>query len=252
MEKNYGLRFKDKICLITGSTLGIGLAIATRFGEEGGTVIICSRHQTNIKSAEKSLKEKNISFVSYICNITSRDSRLKMLQAIKDKFGRIDVLVCNVAASVYFGPTSETHEEAYDKIMNTNVKATFFTIQDSLPLLKVSKNSKILIMSSVTAYYPVSIIGLYSITKTALVALTRVFSEELAKDGIRVNCIAPTFVKTRMAKAFENTKLATLNFQARIGETDEIGGIASFLCSDDSSFVTGEIVIASGGYHTRF
>jgi len=251
-KKNNCHRFKNKICLVTGSSMGIGLAIATRFGEEGATVIISSRNKANLEKAEDSLEALGIKYDSFICNINDKVERVKMLNKIKEKYGRLDVLVCNVAVSVYFGPTIETTEKVYDKTFDTNVKNTFFTIQDSLELLKVSKNSKILILSSWSGYFPSPLIGIYSVTKTALIALARILAQELAHHGIRVNCMAPGVVKTKLASALVDTEYATSNFMGRYAMPEEMGGAAAFLCSDDSSYITGETVTLNGGQHGRF
>jgi len=253
MEKNNCNRFTNKICLVTGSSMGIGLATAIRFGEEGATVSICSRDKTNLEKADLQLKSKNIKFASYVCNVNHNVERKKMLEEIKEKFGRIDVLVCNVAvAGIYFGPTMETTEKVYDRYFNTNVKNTFFTIQDSLELLKVSQNSKVLIVSSYTAYTPINLIGIYSVTKTTLIALGSVLAQELANFGIRVNCITPGVIRTKMAESLIDTEYAIQNFMKRVGEPDEVAGLSAFLCSDDSSYVTGETVSVNGGIYGRF
>ena len=252
MDKIQCNRLKNKICVVTGSSMGIGLAIATRFGEEGATVIISSRNKTNLQKAEESLKEKSISYESYVCNVNDKVERGKMLQAIKEKYGRIDVLVCNVATSLHFGPMVETTEKAYDKMFETNVKNTFYTVVDSLELLKVSKNSKILILSSFAGYNPSNLIGIYSVTKSALLALARILAQELASFGIRVNSLAPGVVKTKLASALVDTEYATSNFLGRYAVPEEMSGAAAFLCSDDSSFVTGETIVLNGGHFGRF
>jgi len=146
----------------------------------------------------------------------------------------------------------ETTEKVYDRYFNTNVKNTFFTIQDSLELLKVSQNSKVLIVSSYTAYTPINLIGIYSVTKTTLIALGSVLAQELANFGIRVNCITPGVIRTKMAESLIDTEYAIQNFMKRVGEPDEVAGLSAFLCSDDSSYVTGETVSVNGGIYGRF
>jgi len=245
-------RFKNKICLVTGSSMGIGLAIATRFGEEGAIVLISSRNKSNLGIAEESLDLKSIKYDSYVCDITDRTQRKKMLEKIKEKYGRIDVLVCNVSVSMYFGLTIDTNEKIYDKTFDTNVKNTFYTIQDSLELLKVSNNSKVLIVSSWSGYNSFPLIGIYSVTKSAMIALTRVLAEELANFGIRVNCIAPGIVKTKLASLLVDSELSRANFLGRYALPEEMSGASAFLCSDDSSYITGETISLTGGKHTRF
>jgi dehydrogenase/reductase SDR family protein 4 len=136
--------------------------------------------------------------------------------------------------------------------METNVKNTFLLIQESFELLKVSKNSKILIISSYAAYSPANVIGIYSVSKTALIGLSKVLALELAQFGIRVNCLAPGVIKTKMSETIIDSEFAKDNFMQRTGLPNEISGAAAFLCSDDSSYITGETILIHGGKNTRF
>lgn len=238
-------RYEGKICLVTGSTQGIGYAIIERFGLEGATVIVSSRKNENTKKAEESLKMLNIKCDSITCNFGNSAERKKVFEHIKEKYGRLDVLVCNVAVSPYFGPSIAIGEKEFDKIFDTNVKSTFFTIKDAFELLKSSKKANILIISSTAGYSPFADIGVYSISKTTLFSMTKLLSEELAKYSIRVNCIAPGIVKTKFAGAIVD--LDPNNFMKRVAIPEEISGTAAYLCSDDSSYVTGEVICVNGG-----
>jgi dehydrogenase/reductase SDR family protein 4 len=244
-------RFTNKVCLVTGGTLGIGFAIAEQMGLEGGTIIICSRRSENVTAAEKKLKEKGIKVDALICNTNSKDDRKKLLQTIKEKYGKLDVLVCNVAVSPHLGPSYDITEEAFDKIFEVNVKNTFFLIKESLPILRTTKNSNILIISSQAGYTPFPLIGVYSISKTTLIGMTKLFAEELGGFGIRVNAIAPGIINTKFAKAIVETEYASNNFIKRPGVPEEIGAAAAFVCSDQASFLTGEVIMINGGMHGR-
>lgn len=254
MEKSPKLkddRYKNKICLVTGSTMGIGYAIAEKLGLEGGTIIVCSRKLENVKTAEADLKSKGIKCEPIACNFNSKEERKKLYQTINDKYGKLDVLVCNVAVNPYFGPAIDIGEKEFDKIFESNVKNTFFTIKEALPLMKNAKNSSILIISSQTAYTHFPNIGVYSMSKTALLSMTRVLADELAKYTIRVNCLAPGIINTKMSKALMETDMVKTNFLKRPGLPKEISGAAAFLCSEDASFITGETVCITGGMHGR-
>ena len=242
-------RFENKVCLVTGSTEGIGYAMVERFGLEGATVIVSSRKKENTIKAEESLKKHNINCDAIACNFNISSERKKVFDYIKEKYGRLDVLVCNVAVSTYFGASINIGEKEFDKIFETNVKSTFFTIKDAFELLKLSQKSNILIISSTAGYTPVPNIGIYSISKTTLFSLTKVLAEELAKYKIRVNCIAPGIVKTKFSGAIID--LDHNNFMKRYATPDEISGTAAYLCSDDSSFVTGEVICVNGGIFGR-
>jgi dehydrogenase/reductase SDR family member 4 len=244
-------KFTNKVCLITGSTMGIGLAMAEKFGLEDATVIICSRKKENLEAAESKLKGKGIKVDSYVCNVNDKEQRKKLLSAINEKYQKLDVLVCNVAVNPHFGYSYDISEKEFDKIFEVNVKNTFFTIKESLPILKNAKNPSILIISSQAGYTPFSSIGVYSVSKTALFSMTKLLAEELAKFKIRVNCIAPGIINTKMSQAIINSNEAKMNFMKRPGLPSEISGAAAFLCSDEASFITGETLCITGGMHGR-
>jgi dehydrogenase/reductase SDR family protein 4 len=251
MEKKSN-RFQDKICLVTGGTLGIGYSIAEQLGLEGGTIIICSRKLENVKEAETKLKSQGIKVDSLKCNTNSKEERKKLLDTIKERYGRLDVLVCNVAVNPHFGPSYDITEEAFDKIFEVNVKNTFFLIKESLSLLKNAKKPNILIISSQAGFTPFHMIGIYSIAKTTLLGMTKLLAEELAGFGIRVNSIAPGIINTKFAKAIVETEYASQNFLKRPGVPEEIGTAAAWVCSDQASFLTGEIIVINGGMYGRF
>ena len=244
-------RFSNKICLITGGTQGIGLAIAKELGEEGAIVIICSRKSQNVKDAENYLKGFGINVEAYVCNVNNKEERKKMFNTIKNKYNRLDVLVCNVAVNPYFGPSYEVSEEVFDKIFEVNVKNTFFMIKECLPILKNAKSSNILIISSQVAYTPFPDIGIYSMSKTVLLSMTKLLAEELAKFRIRVNSLAPGVINTKFSKALIETDLAANNFLKRPGNPKEVAFAAAFVCSEEASFITGEIICINGGMHGR-
>ena len=233
------------------STMGIGYSIAERFGLEGATLIICSRKQENLKKAELELKSKGIKFEMMVCNFNSKEDRAKLFTMIKEKFGRLDVLVCNVAANPYFGFSYDIAEKEFDKIFEVNVKNTFFTIKEALPLLKGTRNSNILIISSQAGYTPFQYLGVYSMTKTVLLSMTKMLAEELSKFSMRVNCIAPGIINTKFSKTIIDSDEAKSNFMKRAGLPNEISGGAAFLCSEEASFITGETLCITGGLHGR-
>jgi dehydrogenase/reductase SDR family protein 4 len=235
-----------KISLITGSTHGIGLSIAEKLGERGDLVIITSRKEENSLKAEEILQLKNISYDYYMCNFDVREQRLKLFEYINNKYGKLDTLVCTIAANPYIGNSLSITEKEFDKIVNTNIKNTFFTVIDFLELLKKGENSNILLISSYFGYVPIPYLGIFSISKTALFLMTKILSKELSKFNIRVNCLAPGFVQTRMASNIFHIYTDKI-FLKRNSLPHEIAGIAQYLCSEESSFITGETVCVNGG-----
>jgi dehydrogenase/reductase SDR family protein 4 len=244
-------RHQNKVALVTGSTMGIGFAIAEKLGLEGATVIICSRKAENVKQAENDLKKNGIKVEGIACNVNNKEERNKLIKHIKDKYNRLDILVCNVAVNPYFGNSYDIGEREFDKIFEVNVKNTFFTIKECLPILKTTKNSNILIISSWGGYAPFSQIGVYSMSKTVLFAMTRLLADELAKFNIRVNCLAPGIINTKFASAIADSDEAKVNFMKRTGIPSEISGAAAFFCSEEASFITGETLCITGGMHGR-
>ena len=241
-------RFLNKVCIVTASATGIGLAIARKFGLEGGIVIISSRNQSHIDSVVESLRKEGITCDGVVCHVLK--DRKKLIDFAIEKYGKIDVLVNNAAVSLHFGPCTETTESAYDTMMNTNIKAGFFLLKEALPYLRKTQG-KVIFVSSIAAYDPIPLLGIYSMTKAALVNLTKSLAIELAGSKIRVNAIAPGVIKTKFASALEDTDVVKNNPSGRIGLPEDCAGAVAFLCSDESDYITGETLIISGGHNVR-
>ena len=241
-----------KVALITGSTQGIGLSIAEKMGLEGNTIIITSRKEENSLKAEQILRENNIKFDYFMCNFDIHEQRLKLFEFIKEKYGRLDSLICTVSVRPYIGDALSINENEFDKIFKTNVKNTFFTIVDFLELLIKSQDPSIVILSSHSGYVPFPYLGVPSTSRSAIFMMTKVLAGELSKFNIRVNCVAPGFVQTRMTSSNIFNKFADNNcFLKRMAMPHEVAGIASYLCSKEASYITGEIVSINGGIKAR-
>ena len=244
-------RHKNKVVLITGSSMGIGYAILKRLAQEGATVILSSRKKENCEVAQKELDQLKLKYITIIANFSKKEERTMLFNEIKEKFGRLDGLVCNIAASTHFGELLEINESQFSKMYESNVQNTFFTIKEAFPLLQKGVNASILIISSLSGYMPFAKIGIYSNTKTALLGLIKLLAIEFSKYNIRVNGIAPGVIKTKMAGKIVDSKEAKLNIMQRVGVPDEISGVAAFLMSEDASFITAETIIVSGGSLAR-
>lgn len=189
-------RYQDKVCLVTGGTRGIGFGIARRFAQEGGHVIIVSRRKKNVEKAHEEIS-KHGKVTSFIGNFGKKEDRLKVREEIAKKFGRVDVLVANIAASLHVGKSLSVEERAFDKMFDVNVKSTFFVIKEYHELLKAAKTqASVLIVSSIGGYDPANLIGIYGITKTTLLGMVKLLGYELKDDNIRVNGIAPGAIST--------------------------------------------------------
>nr|CAB3237800.1 dehydrogenase/reductase SDR family member 4-like [Phallusia mammillata] len=247
---------QGKTAIVTASTEGIGFAIAHKLGKDGANVVISSRKEEKVSEALSKLKSDNISAIGIPCHVGKSEDRKSLLDLAQSNFGAIDILVTNAGVNPYFGTTLQTPEKAYDKIFDTNVKSTFQWIQDAVPLMEKSPNASITIVSSIGAFAPFEMLGIYSVSKTALVGLTKALSPELGAKNIRINCIAPGIIKTKFSQAlWKNPDISkTITSQValkRVGTADECGGIVSFLSSDEATYVTGETFVVSGGMPSR-
>jgi dehydrogenase/reductase SDR family protein 4 len=254
---------EGKVALVTGATKGIGYAIAERLARSGAHVVLCSRSQRNVDEAVASLKAQGIQGTGLAIHVGNDEARAKLVSAAAAIAGRIDILVSNVAVNPVFGPMlAVTSSSAWDKIFDVNVKSHFFLVKECLPHMR--PGSAVLIVSSYAGYTPNPLLGAYSVSKTALIALTKVLGTELAAKQIRVNCVAPGIIKTKFSELLwkddptggasggsgDNSNPLVIPLQ-RYGEPDEVGALACFLCSDDASYITGETVVVGGGVMSR-
>mmetsp|Transcript_26900 Transcript_26900/g.26538 ORF Transcript_26900/g.26538 Transcript_26900/m.26538 type:complete len:221 (-) Transcript_26900:32-694(-) len=218
-------------------------------GQEGGKIVISSRNEKHVQAAVDELRKEGIIAEGVVCHVGK--DRQKLVDFAVDKFGGIDVLVNNAAVSTAFGPTMDITELAYDRMFDINIKAGFFLLKTALPWLKKSKSPSVLFVSSYGGYAPSPAIGIYGVTKTALIGMTKMLGIELAGAGIRVNGIAPGIIKTRFSEAIWESEEVKRNPMGRMGNPEECASVAAFLCSDEASYVNGETVVIAGGYHAR-
>jgi len=249
-------RLANKVAVVTASTEGIGFAIARRLALDGCKVVVSSRKEANVKKAIERLKNEKLECHGLVCHVGKQEDRKKLIDETISKYGGIDVLVTNAAVNPHFGSAFTIDEASWDKLFEINVKSTFFTIKQALPHMKNRKGASVIIVSSIAGLTPFQMLGPYSITKTALLGLTKAIAPECAQMGIRVNCIAPGIIKTNFSKAlWENEDVLDISNQncpmKRVGDADECAGVASFLASDDASYITGETIVVAGGSPSR-
>ncbi|KAM0731824.1 Dehydrogenase/reductase SDR family member 4 [Formica fusca] len=251
-------RLEDKIAIVTASTDGIGFSIAKRLAQEGAKVMISSRKELNVKNAVEELRSEGLQVSGVVCHVGKEEDRKNLFEKTKANFGGLDILISNAAVNPAIGHVLDNTEEVWDKIFDINLKSTFLLMKESLPLLKRNKSfsPSIITISTIAAYRYCESLGIYSISKTALLSLTRITAMELALHGIRVNCIAPGLIKTKFSKQYYDTQEAydfsTSNIgMKRLGTSDEIASVAAFLASDDASYITGETIAVTGGIFSR-
>ncbi|XP_070152713.1 dehydrogenase/reductase SDR family member 4 [Polyergus mexicanus] len=251
-------RLEDKIAIVTASTDGIGFSIAKRLAREGAKVMISSRKELNVKNAVDELRSEGLQVSGIVCHVGKAEDRKNLFEKTKANFGGLDILISNAAVNPAIGQVLDNTEKVWDKIFDINLKSTFLLMKESLPLLKCNKSfsSSIITISTIAAYSYYESLGIYSISKTALLSLTRITAIELALHGIRVNSIAPGLIKTKFSKQYYDTQevhdFYTSNIgMKRLGTPDEIASVAAFLASDDASYITGETIEVSGGILSR-
>ncbi|OGA56207.1 MAG: short-chain dehydrogenase [Betaproteobacteria bacterium RIFCSPLOWO2_12_FULL_62_58] len=242
----------EKVALVTGSTRGIGKSIAEQMANAGARVVISSRKADACESVRAEFAARGQEAIAAPCNVGRKEEIKNLVDAVMAKWGRIDILVCNAATNPVFGPMADASDEAFDKIMVTNVKSVFWLANMALPQMAERKDGAMIILSSIGALRGSSQLGLYGTSKAAEAGLCRALACEWGPKNIRVNCIAPGLIRTDFARALwqdESRRKAreALTPLRRIGEPKDIGGIAVFLASEAGAFVTGQMIVADGG-----
>ncbi|WP_158818417.1 SDR family NAD(P)-dependent oxidoreductase [Methylocapsa sp. S129] len=243
-----------KVAVITGSSRGIGRAIALRLAEHGAKIVISSRKAEACLAvvAEIEAKYGAGSALAIPANISSKEDLRHLASAATQHFGKIDILVCNAASNPYYGPLGDISDDQFRKILDNNIIANHWLIAFVAPQMIARKEGSIVIVSSVGGLKASTTIGAYNISKAADFQLARNLAAELGPHNVRVNCIAPGLIRTDFARAlWENPdNLKGYNARtplARIGEPDEIAGAAVFLASPASTFMTGQAIVIDGG-----
>jgi NAD(P)-dependent dehydrogenase (short-subunit alcohol dehydrogenase family) len=253
MPPLYSPDLSGRVAFITGASKGIGLAIARGLAQAGARVVISSRKADGIEAAAQTLQSEQLDVYARVCHTGSLASIHEAISWTASAFGRLDILVNNAATNPFYGPIQEADERLFDKIMEVNVRGPFSLSKAAYPLLKASGAGSILNISSVEALRPDAGLGLYSMSKAALLSLTQVLAKEWGPDGIRVNTMCPGIVKTKFSEALwsDETLMRELRRKVplgRIATPDEMAGLALFLVSDAASYCTGGIYLADGGY----
>ncbi|KAM9717066.1 dehydrogenase/reductase SDR family member 4 [Menidia menidia] len=245
-----------KVAIVTASTDGIGLAAAQALGKRGAHVVVSSRRQANVDRAVELLRSQSITVSGTTCNVGKGEDRERLVQLTLDQCGGIDILVSNAAVNPFFGNIMDSTEDVWDKILSVNVKSAFLLTKLVLPHMEKRGGGNIVFVSSVAGYQPMQALGPYSVSKTALLGLTRALAPELAQSNVRVNCVAPGVIRTRFSSTlWENDDIMD-DFKRqlsikRVGEPEEIGGVIAFLCSEEASYITGETITVTGGMGCR-
>ncbi len=241
-----------KVAIVTGSTRGIGRAIAEELARAGAKVIVSSRKAEMCDEVAKAIKAEGLEAAAIPCNISKKPELENLVAETRRRYGQIDILVCNAAVNPYFGPMAGASDEVFTKIMDSNIRSNLWLCNMTLPEMAERKDGAVIIVSSIGGLKGSQMLGLYAISKAADMQLVRNLAVEWSPYNIRVNCIAPGLVRTDFAKAlWENPKtLAAAEAMTplrRIGESEDIAGAAVFLASRAGAWMTGQTMVIDGG-----
>ncbi|HXG98966.1 MAG TPA: SDR family oxidoreductase [Sphingomicrobium sp.] len=243
-----------KVAIITGSSRGIGKAIAEAFATNGAKVVISSRKQGSCGTVAAAINAEHGdgTAIAIAASISDKAALQNLVDQTRAQFGRIDVLVCNAASNPYYGPMAGISDDQFRKILDNNVLANHWLISMAAPEMVERGEGSIIIVSSVGGLTSSTTIGAYNVSKAADFQLARNLAAEFGPSGVRVNCIAPGLVRTDFAKALwenpETLKAVTRGTPLRrIGEPHEIAGAAVYLASPASTFMTGQAMVVDGG-----
>ncbi|HJS80086.1 MAG TPA: SDR family oxidoreductase [Vitreimonas sp.] len=243
-----------KTAIITGSSRGIGKAIAHRLAEHGANVVISSRKADACEAAAAEINDAvgRRAAIAIPCNIAVKEALQQLVSETERAFGKIDILVCNAASNPCFGPMGNMSDEQFTKILQNNIVSNHWLINMVAPAMRDRKEGAIIIISSIGGLRGTEVLGAYAISKAADMQLARNLAAEFGPDNVRVNTIAPGLIRTDFARAlWENPDILKRSTERtplrRIGEPDEISGMAVFLASKAGAFTTGQTFVIDGG-----
>ena len=243
-----------KVAIITGSSRGIGRAIAVRMAEQGARVVVSSRKEAACLEVVAEIEAAHGAgrAIAIPANISSKEDLQRLVDETNKAFGQVDILVCNAASNPYYGPLAGIADDQFRKILENNVLANHWLINMVAPQMIERKDGAIIIVSSIGGLRGSPVIGAYNVSKAADMQLARNLAVEFGPHNVRVNCIAPGLIKTDFARALweDPARLKEVNERAplrRIGDPDEIAGTAIYLASRAGSFVTGQSIVVDGG-----
>ena len=250
MSELFDLR--GKVAIVTGSTRGIGRAIATRLAEHGAQVVISSRDPSACAEAATALVAAGGAAIAIPAHIGKKEQLEALVAQTVAHWGGVDVLVCNAAVNPYFGPLAGIGDDAWDRIQTSNVRSALWLSNFAFPSMAERGGGAAIFLSSVAGLSGTGVIGAYAVSKAALIGLARSLAFEWGPRGVRVNCLAPGIVKTDFAKAlWDDPAIAGPTIARaplrRLAEPDDIAGAAVFLASRAGAYVTGQTIVIDGG-----
>lgn len=244
---------KGKVAIVTGASKGIGASMARALAEFGARVVVSSRKQEAVDEVAEQLSAQGMDALAVACNVGDETQLENLMAKTTAQFGGVDILINNAATNPTYGPLLNAGTDVFEKIMNVNLRAGFRLANLCHPIMKSRGGGSIINIASVEGLKPSAGLGLYSVSKAALIMLTKTQAKEWGRDQIRANVICPGLIKTKFSAAlWSNEKVldsVTKNLpSARIGSADEMAGLALYLSSNASSYCTGSVFTADGGW----
>lgn len=249
MQKKNPFDLTGKVALVTGSTMGIGEGTARVLAEQGAEVIISSRKQDQCDQVAASFREQGLKAEGKACHIGRMEAISAMYSHIRERYGRLDILVNNAVLSPW-RTIEDTDVGLFDKTVEVSLRGYWFMSAEAAKLMKTHGGGSMVNIASVAALHPDRMLSLYSTLKTALIGMSRSFALEYGRDNIRANTILPGVFPTKLADAFDEqarTKILDKTALGRLGKVEEIGYAVTYLCSDAGAYVTGNNLVVDGG-----
>jgi NAD(P)-dependent dehydrogenase (short-subunit alcohol dehydrogenase family) len=241
-----------KVAIVTGSSRGIGRAIAENFAEAGARVAISARNQGPCEETAAAIRAKGGEAIAVTARISDKAQLENLVAKTNEQWGAVDILVCNAAINPHYGSIADMTDQVFERMMTNNVLSNLWLSKMVGPQMRAKKEGSIIYIISIGGLKASSVIGMYGVTKAADYALCRNLALEWGPDGVRVNCIAPGLVETEFARAlYEDPKVRAARETAtplrRLGQPEDIAGAALLLASRAGAFITGQTIIADGG-----
>lgn len=250
---NVDFGLQGKVAVVSGASRGIGACIAKAYAAAGAKVVLCSRKQDGLDAVAGEIRGEGGEALPIACHIGQAEAIDALFAQIKEAYGRVDVLVNNAATNPYFGPLVHAPESAFDKTFEVNVKGFFLMSQRAGQIMVEQGSGSIINVASVEGLSPSPMMGIYCMTKSAVIMMTKVIARELGGSKVRCNCICPGLTETKFAKVLIDTPEIYDHYiqgtaLGRHAQPEEIAGAAVFLASDASSYTTGAVLTCDGGY----
>jgi len=241
-----------KVAIITGASRGIGFAIAETFAQAGAKVVLSSRKQEALEQVAEKIQANGRNAFPFAAHTGNPEDVKNLVAACIERFGGVDILVNNAATNPHFGPLLTSEESHWEKILDVNLRGYFRTIKECASNMRKRGGGKVINVASVAGLQYQQGMGIYSVSKAGILMLTQALAVELADDNIQVNAIAPGFIQTRFSRALWETpqihqKIISQIPQERIGQPEEVTGMALYLASSASDFTTGAVMVVDGG-----